>query len=85
MEQFITGMPGIRQRTELDGLGMDYSVVIHPNGELASEGTYKDGLEHGLWTDFHPNGQIAVKGHYEDGKEVGVWEFWDADGSPGSK
>ena len=57
----------------------------HPNGALASEGTYVDGQEQGLWTDYHENGQIAAKGHYDSGKEVGRWEFWNADGSPGER
>jgi len=54
----------------------------HPNGILASEGTYVDGQEQGLWTDYHENGQIAARGQYDAGKEVGRWEFWNADGSP---
>ena len=58
-------------------------LAYHPNGALASEGTYVDGQEHGLWTDYHPNGQMAARGYYENGKEVDGWEFWNADGSPG--
>ena len=55
--------------------------AYYPDGELASEGHYVDGLENGLWRDFHKNGQLAAAGHYQNGEEVGVWEFWNEDGS----
>lgn len=54
--------------------------AYHPNGALASEGMYRDGLEKGEWRDFHDNGQIAAKGSYDQGKEIGLWHFWNADG-----
>src|SRR5215472_2509872 len=31
----------------------------YPNGTLASEGTYVDDQEHGLWTEYHSNGEMA--------------------------
>lgn len=59
-------------------------LCYHPNGVLASEGNYVDGLEHGLWSDYHPNGKLAAKGYYEGGKEAGQWEYWDEDGKAGA-
>lgn len=56
--------------------------AYHPNGGLASEGEYVDGLEHGPWRDFHENGKPAAEGRYEHGKEVGEWRYWDEDGAP---
>ena len=56
--------------------------AYHPDGSIASEGTYSHGKEHGTWKDFHPNGQLAATGEYRDGKEVGEWRFWDEDGTP---
>ena len=55
--------------------------AYHPNGSLASEGTYLDGVEDGVWRDYHDNGQIAAEGEYSQGVEVGVWRYWNADGS----
>jgi antitoxin component YwqK of YwqJK toxin-antitoxin module len=55
--------------------------AFHPNGALASEGTYRDGHEEGLWRDFHENGQLAAEGSYEAGVEVGEWRFWLDDGT----
>ena len=54
--------------------------AFHPNGVLASEGTYREGLEDGQWRDFHDNGQLAAEGAYAQGTEVGIWRFWNADG-----
>ena len=55
--------------------------AFHPNGALASEGTYREGLEDGAWRDFHENGQLAAEGVYCQGEEVGSWHFWNADGT----
>jgi antitoxin component YwqK of YwqJK toxin-antitoxin module len=58
-------------------------VAYHLNGEVASEGTYVDGVEHGLWRDYHENGNLAAEGFYERGQETGSWKYWNEDGSPG--
>lgn len=58
-------------------------TAYHPNGQLASEGQYIDGVEAGLWRDFHENGQLAAEGEYAHGNEVGVWRYWNEDGTPG--
>ena len=55
--------------------------AFHPNGVLASEGHYRDGVEEGIWRDFHNNGQIAAEGSYSRGVEAGVWRFWNSDGT----
>lgn len=55
--------------------------AFHPNGMLASEGTYREGLEDGKWRDFHENGQLAAEGAYIRGNEAGPWRYWKADGS----
>lgn len=59
--------------------------AYHPDGTLASEGHYVDGLEDGPWRDFHANGNVAAEGFYEQGKEVGTWKFWHEDGSPSDR
>jgi antitoxin component YwqK of YwqJK toxin-antitoxin module len=56
-------------------------TAFHRNGELASEGTYVDGLEDGNWRDFHENGLIAAEGSYVKGVETGTWRYWNADGT----
>jgi hypothetical protein len=55
--------------------------MFHPNGTIATEGQYKDGLEEGNWRDYYENGQIAAEGCYANGKEEGYWRFWHRDGT----
>lgn len=55
--------------------------AYYPDGTVASEGYFKDGVEDGPWRDFHANGHVAAEGAYEQGKEVGSWKFWNEDGS----
>jgi antitoxin component YwqK of YwqJK toxin-antitoxin module len=53
---------------------------FYPNGQVATEGEYEDGLQQGLWRDYHENGQVAAEGYFVDGAEDGVWQFWNAKG-----
>ena len=46
------------------------------NGQLKSEGNYKDGKEDGKWTFYHGNGQIWYAGNYKNGKKDGKWTFY---------
>ena len=41
------------------------------------QGTLKDGLWEGKYTEYYSNGQLEWKGHYEDGKKDGLWELYD--------
>ena len=59
--------------------------AYYKNGQLASEGTYRDGLEDGPWCDYHENGQIAAKGSYQNGQEGADWTFWNSDGTPSAE
>ncbi len=54
--------------------------AFHPNGVLASEGLYQDGMEDGLWRDFHTNGQLAAEGSYSAGEKAEGWRYWGSDG-----
>ena len=56
--------------------------AFHPNGVLASEGEYDDGLENGPWKDYHENGRPAAEGRFKAGKKDGVWHYWDEEGHP---
>jgi len=57
------------------------AIWLHPNGNLASEGTYVEGMEDGQWRDYHENGQIAAEGRYQNGAEVGEWVYLNDDGA----
>ena len=63
-----------------DGIGWirhGLFCTYHPNGNLASEGSYEHGNEHGLWKDFYDDGSLAAEGQFENGKEVGEWRYFD--------
>ena len=62
--------------------------AYHYTGQKASEGTYLNGKEDGLWTYWYENGQKNSEVTYTDGKESGLgtnWhidkECWDEDGN----
>ncbi len=46
-----------------------------------SEGEYRRGVEHGLWTFWKESGAKALEGEYWAGKKTGVWRAWDAEGA----
>ncbi len=51
------------------------------NGNLWSEGTFKDGLDEGLRTIYHENGKKFIEGYYTAGKKTGTWKFYDENGN----
>jgi antitoxin component YwqK of YwqJK toxin-antitoxin module len=50
-----------------------------------TQGTFRNGKEHGPWVRYHKNGQLEYKGTYEDGKLDGPWVFYWKDGQLLSK
>ena len=53
---------------------------FHKNGQLETEGNYKDGKKHGLQEDFHKNGKLKFRGNYKNGKLHGLVEIFYAKG-----
>ncbi len=49
-------------------------------GDLLTEGFYKNGVDHGLKSVYFENGKIRYQGKYENGKKVGIWKFYTKDG-----
>jgi antitoxin component YwqK of YwqJK toxin-antitoxin module len=60
-------------------------VDYHPNGQLRSKGTSKDGKLDGPWVSYYDNGQLNRKGNYKDGKKDGLWVFYGENGQLLSK
>ncbi|TAF70852.1 MAG: hypothetical protein EAZ58_05005 [Flavobacterium sp.] len=60
-------------------------TVYFPDGKVAEETHYEDGLKHGsckIYSDkgiVFTNGFIASKGNFVLGKKEGVWEFYEKD------
>ncbi len=51
-------------------------VNYYPNGKRKSEGTLKDGLPDGLFTEWYENGQKRYEGTWKDGKLNGLVTRW---------
>ena len=55
---------------------------FHPNGTLASRGTYNEfGTETGLWTTYYPDSTLESKGNYKGGKKIDQWRYYHDNGT----
>jgi uncharacterized protein len=57
-----------------------YNVFYHPNGEISSEGTLRNGKPDGYWKTYHENGMIKSEGNRVDFELDGLWKFYNEDG-----
>ena len=57
------------------------AVWKYPNGQKFSEGTYKDGKQHGLYTAWYLNGQKKYEFTLKAGELISS-KNWDKDGNP---
>jgi len=51
------------------------------NGNLWSEGEFKEGESHGKRTVYHSTGKLYYEGNFNMGKRVGIWTFYDEAGN----
>ena len=76
-EGILTGEGILDEQGHEQGLWKEY----HPNGQLKSQGEYKDGKRIGEWIFYYPNGQIEQKGKYDKkGRAQDVWKWYYEDG-----
>jgi antitoxin component YwqK of YwqJK toxin-antitoxin module len=71
----------LNSKGEKNGLWKSY----YPNGNVWSEGEFKDGLDHGIRKAYYENGQKRFEGKYENGRKRGMWIFWDENGRESSR
>lgn len=57
-----------------------YWASWYDNGQLWSEGEFKEGLSEGKRTVYHPNGKIYYEGTFKAGERVDIWKFYDESG-----
>ena len=43
---------------------------FYENGQKESEGNYKDGKMHGLWTEWDEEGNVTEQAKFENGEKV---------------
>lgn len=58
----------------------DYHVFNYPNGQIASEGTLKDGKPDGYWKTYYENGQLKSEGNRVNFLLEGTWRFFSEAG-----
>ena len=56
------------------------NLCKYENGQIKSEGNYKDGKPDGKVIDWYENGQIEAEGNYKDGKLDGKATYWHENG-----
>lgn len=52
----------------------------HDNGQLSSEGKYKDGKQHGFWKYYYSTGELKSEGFCKDGLWKGFWKAYYRNG-----
>ena len=60
-------------------------VLIYANGKKRAEGTYDDGVFHGVFVEYSPQGRKIAEGAYKKGRRNGRWTFWWDDGKKQSE
>lgn len=58
-----------------------HSELWHSNGQLAFEGSYKNGRREGAHTAYYPSGKIQFCFHFHEGKHEGSYEVFDEVGN----
>lgn len=56
------------------------NTFYYPNGRIASEGYFQDGLPTGIWRNYYPDGTLKSIGKKEIGLSDSLWVFYDSEG-----
>jgi antitoxin component YwqK of YwqJK toxin-antitoxin module len=88
--RMIEGVPeGELRAWDANGRALGTSKVTNGTGRVtwwnedgskSSEGAYKDGKQHGEWTEYWSSDRPRERGTYRAGKREGRWTTWDAMG-----
>jgi antitoxin component YwqK of YwqJK toxin-antitoxin module len=57
-----------------------YNSFYYENGQLASEGNFKNGKPEGLWKSYYSDGDLKSEGYKSEGKSDSLWKFYSVDG-----
>ncbi len=55
--------------------------AYYKNGNLWSEGVFKNGIGEGYSHVFHANGKVSTMGFYTNDAPSGVWQYFNEDGT----
>ena len=57
-----------------------FAFSVHPNGQLKSEVSIKNGILDGLYQEWYDNGQLKSEINLKDGQLYGVYQQWYENG-----
>jgi antitoxin component YwqK of YwqJK toxin-antitoxin module len=80
----LIAMTGMAQEKNLNPVFEEQGSLIkgtyfYENGMVQQEGTYMNGVLHGMWVSYTSNGKKTAQGFYENGIKSGKWFFWNDD------
>ena len=58
-----------------------YNAFFYENGQISSEGHFKDGLPNGFWKNYYLSGTLKSVGFKLYGKSDSLWKFYDINGN----
>ena len=81
---YISGQLKNKTYMKIDTLGNwiynGISKSYYKNGQLKSEGNFKNNKQDGQWRSYYDNGRLKSKVYYKDGKEDGLYEEYYENG-----
>lgn len=77
----LIGMTGMAQEKIYDPVFEEQGSLVkgtyfYENGTVQQEGTYMNGVLHGMWVYYDGSGKKTAQGYYEKGIKSGKWFFW---------
>ena len=58
----------------------DYTIFYYCNGQLESEGNWKNGKKDGLWKYYNKKGILKLESNWKNGKKDGLWKNYNKKG-----
>ena len=62
---------------ETDTTEMEYVKFYHSDGQISSEGYFKDGKPNGFWKTYYEDGSLKSEGNRENFLLTGQWKFYN--------
>lgn len=59
---------------------INFERTYYPNGQIAAETPYVNGVANGLFTKYFVNGNVLTKGYYVNNTNEGYWFYYDKNG-----
>lgn len=56
--------------------GMEFKQFFHDNGQVSSEGCWRNDAPEGVWKNYDPQGNLISEGARENFQLTGVWTFY---------